>query len=1221
MLSRKGYVIATLLLFFVIIGANFKAGYTLIGNDNFSPELAPSITLERSIFGPGWREYRALGVPSDSEQADIFRTLLYAGASVISIPAWIISQLYYFSTFFIAFYTAGKVVTYFVFKQLKKPEYEPYHYWIQFFGGLTYIGSLLALWIYFFPVHLFIAAFAFLPLVAWRLIEYAENHSGKNTILLIISSLFLSTAGLTATVFFMIYAALLCVGLTLFLESKKLRKGLIIGLSYILLLQLYWLIPFSLYVRSNTSALQDSLINRKITALQIQNEEKYNTFLNTPRYAFSWIDDKIDDANYALPDRDWYQTNPIGKSLTFVAPFFALVGTIALFKGKRKWGIFLIIQALVGIILIMGTNPPLGFLYGLLAKVSPVFAQVFRWRSSKFWPLLVLALPILTGIGLAYLQHAYSKASRSHKIPAIFIAACAALLLLMKPYITGNMIRSSMYNKVPSEYYALKDYLTQNDPTGRIYVVPEANTLYFRNYDWGFFGSVMMNYIVPNPTFEKALVIGSHESEAAANVIQNAYYSRNKDVFARALEQFDIKYILTDRHATRGVAGYPYDMSLVNDMTSNNSHLNKVWEKSGLSLYTVQPQSDDYVLEKINPAHDINKLSLYEILQQTNFSYVSQKDDTQQAAIYPFALNYDQSRVNRNENTVTLSTDLKLDGDYSTTLVQSDFLEAPAYVQSSDPNNLMIMPAFPRMSFNNSPLNIADPYVSFGKEPGYTIFSVNGRVITGTAEYLDTSYGQIIGNPNIKGWKLSRTDDLTHNSSPIKLFCNNNTKLDNLTVDKKLLCGTGKITTQSDTVIDIESHIKNSMNPLQASICVRSDQSADTCLNIQRNILIDGDSSLKLVIPRVISAEHTYEVFFEFNELNQQAQKHAQLSIQDFAIHTYDQSIDFHKVAEKEVPQRQSFAVHVNGGLTFSMELPLITSEASIIENGTEPSVLQSSYEPYSQKDSRLNLSLFQDAVIAQHKESAFSRYTDLQFNSRDSLAMILVRGKNDGGIPADIQLKNPKQGASVYENKLLQNKESMFYDFVVIPEGNPRMNIEMLSTALGPISSVNQLQTLIIQNIPQSWLQLKLVPSEAHNYQSLIKAKPALPGKESNIYIAHAKKDSILFLPTAVSPYWSIRKISNGEDATARLSSSRGSSFFSLVGAYADFFSAQSNGSSEHSAEAVIVNQWQQGFVIAEDGVYEVIFWPNMLIYLGYLLNISIIVGVLMTFVKLKRH
>ena len=36
----------------------------------------------------------------------------------------------------------------------------------------------------------------------------------------------------------------------------------------------------------------------------------------------------------------------------------------------------------------------------------------------------------------------------------------------------------------------------------------------------GDFWSVMMNYVVPNPTFEKALIIGSSEGENAFNNIK-----------------------------------------------------------------------------------------------------------------------------------------------------------------------------------------------------------------------------------------------------------------------------------------------------------------------------------------------------------------------------------------------------------------------------------------------------------------------------------------------------------------------------------------------------------------------------------------------------------------------------------------------------------------------------------------------------------------------------
>jgi hypothetical protein len=262
-----------------------------------------------------------------------------------------------------------------------------------------------------------------------------------------------------------------------------------------------------------------------------------------------------------------------------------------------------------------------------------------------------------------------------------------------------------------------------------------------------------------------------------------------------------------------------------------------------------------------------------------------------------------------------------------------------------------------------------------------------------------------------------------------------------------------------------------------------------------------------------VHAGDTYEIFFEFDEINPNAPENAHLGIEKFTVDSYDQNIELTKVSEKLAPQNQTFTIHVDGDVLFSMELPLIESESTLVETGKEPTTLKSSFEPYTSNESNMTMSINDSGIAVEHKESAFSRFADIPFNSRENLAMVLVKGKNSQGIPADIKIKNPKQGASVYENKLLLNKESMFYDFIVIPEGNPHMNVEVFSTALGPISSINQLEELIVQNIPKPWLQLKLVPSTPNTYQPLINAKPALPNKESNIYIANVPKDSIMAL------------------------------------------------------------------------------------------------------------
>ncbi|MBP9798005.1 DUF3367 domain-containing protein, partial [Candidatus Woesebacteria bacterium] len=546
--SKKHVYIFFTILLGVIVLTNAKWGYGLLGNDNFSPELNPKITLQRSLQNPGWRTYRALGVPSDSEQADTIRALMFYLLSLAKVPYWAMSQLYFFGTLVIALVSAGKVAE-IVLVSKKDDEKEASHAFL--FGGLFYFSSLLTVWIYYFPVHLFVAAYAFLPLVFWRLLVFSQNITAKNALYLSISAVFLGISGLTATMFLVCFATLVFLATLSFVDDRFSFKKILIGLGLILAINAYWLVPFALYVQSNTHALQDSLINRKITTLQVQNEQKYTVLPRTLRYGFSWMDDQLSTGAYAFTARSWYM-HPTVTILAYLPIACAIFGIFFAIKRRKKHAVVFSTLALLGVLLIKGSNAPVGFIYSYLQDASSIFNQVFRWRSSKFWPLLAMSVPLLATYGALHL---------TKKRPFITILLVAALCVYMAPMLTGSMIRSSMYAKVPSSYFALADHLQKTNPTARIYVAPEANTLYFRNYSWGFFGSVMLNYILPNPTFEKALVIGSSESEKAFNEIKNAYYSADPDVFNKALDRYNVAYVLEDRSVSTGESGYAYDLS------------------------------------------------------------------------------------------------------------------------------------------------------------------------------------------------------------------------------------------------------------------------------------------------------------------------------------------------------------------------------------------------------------------------------------------------------------------------------------------------------------------------------------------------------------------------------------------------------------------------------------------------------------------------------------
>ena len=169
----------------VIIGLNFHPGKLVLGNDNFSPELDPKLTIVRSFLNPAWRDNRVLGIPSDSEHADVWRTLIFWFGSQL-IPTWVISQGYLFLTLIIGVISMGKAVRLLTNNSRTT----------EFFGSLIYLFSPVTIWIYFHPVHLFVAAFAFTPLVLWMSLRTLNSPSRTNKLLLLFSSLLMGTTAL-----------------------------------------------------------------------------------------------------------------------------------------------------------------------------------------------------------------------------------------------------------------------------------------------------------------------------------------------------------------------------------------------------------------------------------------------------------------------------------------------------------------------------------------------------------------------------------------------------------------------------------------------------------------------------------------------------------------------------------------------------------------------------------------------------------------------------------------------------------------------------------------------------------------------------------------------------------------------------------------------------------------------------------------------------------------
>ena len=94
-LKKNLPLILLVLILIVVTVVSIKPGKYILSNDNYSPELNPALSVSRYLESPAWRGYRVLGFASDSEQADIFRSGIFAIFNTF-MPTWLVNQLFYF---------------------------------------------------------------------------------------------------------------------------------------------------------------------------------------------------------------------------------------------------------------------------------------------------------------------------------------------------------------------------------------------------------------------------------------------------------------------------------------------------------------------------------------------------------------------------------------------------------------------------------------------------------------------------------------------------------------------------------------------------------------------------------------------------------------------------------------------------------------------------------------------------------------------------------------------------------------------------------------------------------------------------------------------------------------------------------------------------------------------------------------------------------------------
>lgn len=1191
--QNYGYILLIIFLTTVSILSFIPGKYTL-SNDNYSPELNPSLTVERSILSPAWRSYRVLGFGSESEQADIFRSGFF-GILDTFLPTSALGQVYYLLCLFVGSIFIAKLSQRIA---LNYRNTRKHNQLIVLLAGVVYMTTLWTVWVFYQNMGPYITNFGFFPLLLYSTYRYLEVTSAKNALFLFLSAILFTAASVITTVF--VANMLFFFFFVLFFSAEKgktfkpILKKFVFTFLIVLTTQLFWILPFIFYTFTASQGLVESFVNRGITTSVLDLESQMQDPINSARlYSRILTDSGGQDVLFGMGEEyliyDFYKVFGL-----FPAIFSLLLIPFAIFK-KKYLLLFFPLFAVGTWFFIKVTNPPFGFVFVWFQDNIPLFKQVFRWPMSKFGNIFLINLSIASSFGfIIFLQFLSSFSKNKFVKKALLFVPVFLLIFIQLLYaeflFTGKLFSEVSLVEVPQEYYSLKEYLEQNDSKGRIYYAPPSNNNYFRQYDWGFWGSQFISYIIPNPVMDLSLAIGSDSGEKAMLDIANIFRSADKEKFLNLMQRYDIKYLLVDESVQTEGFSFDIDWEASKELWGD---LELLWEEGLLTLYEVPTASERLLVE-----------SLDVISSDFNYDNYFVRDVKQSPRIYPTALESTKYSVEDNY----ISTSFRYFGktqEYNTNVGFTTASSFPTKVKRIE-DSLVLTPSYPYIA-TDSVLSTPTKTYDLMQEYEYFmvgeyLFSREDLVSGVSVEDKYFSLGNIYGLnqddfletvdimpllSESSGEDCSGIQDLNYE---VKVLDQGIASGISLEGDAKLPCVYTQIPLDSnlDYVVKVKINWE-AQEDVFAGFCLYSGDKG-RCLNEERYVYssepfgdvdfliregIDKEDSISLVL---------YALDNSYRGISDIVFRDVTVSWASLKDRLYLANEEFGGIQE---------TLNLQEGKNYEVKIPILygSNSYSYVSNQKEYLIWQPNSESVVS-----GKTIWDDGMYQEVKEGFLNQSNTLLSTSPNSKYLVYVEGQNYENIPANICIVYSGESKCWYQDIFTDGSQYSNLNFFYSNSSfTNSLDVLFNSHSYNNISR-NKLENFVLMKVPPTWNNIEYIPEERFVYVEY-QMEPKGASAHSTIYsiseIGMGYGNRIVSIPQANSKGW--------------LAIVRGDTGISLL----------------NKQHRLTINGWKQGWDVSDldfNSIY-VIYWPNLLAYLGYgLIVVQLGIIVILIF-KQKIH
>jgi hypothetical protein len=692
---------------------NIIPGTHYAGWDNILAELDLG-RYARQVFFGAWVEHQSLGAPAAQGQLSEIPRLPILFLIDLLFDTNLVRYVYIFGTYVIGGLSMYTYLRWYWFSQYTPKNLSPLlASWLAGLGGILYLLHVLTLQQFYISFEMFMAQFAFLPVVLITIhklfpvkpvptkterikqqiksllgrINFLHKVTEQSTkpstqlnifryLLLFVGVQFLiAPSAHTPTIFYLAVLFTQLYGFMMHLPKGAIQAtkvAFFIGLLTFVA-NAYWIVPNLYYSAFNSHYVAESRNNRIFgpeSVWSIKEASTWNNFLQGTHYLFSWKDYSFANKKFDFIFNEWLEhlQQPTVIWLLRLIGILTITGAVLLAAQKqthsRKWAILL---TYLGCTLFIWVDLfPTKYFFDLLYK-SESFLEAFR---NPFTKLSIIYSFVSVVVFTEFFRFLFNAAPSSlTKKKNIFSVSAVGVILLTiaaiaytaYPSFQGHFISEKLRITFPDQYQEMYAFMKTQDPTGRVLQLPQHSHAGWEYYDWqfmypgnGYQGMGFYFFGFPQAFLNRDSDRWVETSDFFYHELKYALDTRNSDQFTKILNKYSVDYIIIDETKIdpHFNIGYQVEHDLVQE-----SGLELIWQKDFLSIYKhTNPlnQAGLLIPEQMTLVHaDTDRVRIDPVYQNLGDYFVD--TDQNNIVIYPLAeLNNPQPKNIRFEDSQTV---------------------------------------------------------------------------------------------------------------------------------------------------------------------------------------------------------------------------------------------------------------------------------------------------------------------------------------------------------------------------------------------------------------------------------------------------------------------------------------------------------------------------------------------------------------------------------------